>query len=190
LWIEKPGPGGIEVDPHAVALDLYVALERRPEEERVLEARVDLEVEHPVRRLRRRTPKRLGRGVGDHELGRHALGRRETELRVELAGRVEVAHDVATADQLALDVELRDRGPGRVHLDALTNRRIRENVDGLIIRKHAVQDLDGLGGKAALGLLAVPLHEEQHRVGIDERRDPVPGLGVEGHGVPPGVRET
>src|SRR5258707_889931 len=65
----------------------------------------------------------LARAFGHRERGRRdrtLVGlRRDTDHLRELALRVHVAHDVRAADELSVDVELRERGPLRVLFHAV-----------------------------------------------------------------------
>ena len=55
------------------------------------------------------------------------------------------------ADELAVDVELRDRRPVGVLLDALADLGVGEHVDaGELVHAAGVQDLHGERGEAAL----------------------------------------
>src|SRR4029077_6340460 len=51
------------------------------------------------------------------------------EELLQIPGLEHLPHDVAAADELAVDVKLRDCRPVREFLDALAHRRVRENVD-------------------------------------------------------------
>ena len=83
-------------------------------------------------------------------VGNLALRRLQAELLVQLAGGVELGDDVAAADELALQVELRDRRPRRVFLDAVADVGIGEHVDRRVVLHQAVEDLHDLAGEAAL----------------------------------------
>ena len=67
------------------------------------------------------------------------------------------------------DVELRDRRPVGVVLDALADVLVLEHVDGLqVVDAAGLQDLDGAAGKAAHRELRRALHEQHHAVALDE----------------------
>ncbi|KAI6773190.1 hypothetical protein HG531_000039 [Fusarium graminearum] len=71
--------------------------------------------------------------------------------------------NIRTTDKVLLDVELRNRGPVGVLLDALAQLRVLEDVEsGELVGVDALQteDLDGGARKAALGCLGGSLHEE------------------------------
>src|SRR5690606_18809388 len=78
----------------------------------------------------------------------------------QLAGLVQVGHDVAAADQLAVDVELRIRGPVGVALQSLAQVRIQEDVVRLEVDADLPQDADDLGREATLRERLGALHEE------------------------------
>ena len=73
---------------------------------------------------------------------------------------VHLLHDVAAAEELAVDVELRDGRPARVLLDAVANGGIGEHVDRLEGDAGLLEDPDDLGREAALREVLVALHEE------------------------------
>src|SRR5687768_3539701 len=79
-----------------------------------------------------RLAKSLGaaRGAGGH----HAL---------ELTALVERLHDVGPADELAVQVELRNGRPARVLLDALAKRGVLQHV---VAGELDAQPLQNLGG--------------------------------------------
>ena len=54
------------------------------------------------------------------------------------------AHDVATAQELTLDLELRDRRPIGVILDALTDAFVIKNVHAFIGNAKMIEDLHDL----------------------------------------------
>src|SRR5262245_30558643 len=91
------------------------------------------------------------------------------ELLLELSGRVQLGHDVAAAEELAVHVELRDGGPGGVFLDALAHVGRAQDVDRRVLRQQAVQDLHHASGETALRRRPVALHEEHHAVRCDQR---------------------
>ena len=49
--------------------------------------------------------------------------------RLQLIVDIHLAHDVATADKLSADIQLRNGRPVGVDLDALTNRWVRQNIE-------------------------------------------------------------
>ena len=61
----------------------------------------------------------------------------------KLTALVHFNHDITPADELAGDVELRNGGPLRKVLDALSDALIGKDVDGLEIDAKALQNLDG-----------------------------------------------
>ena len=87
---------------------------------------------HGASRLARditRSLARGGRDVAHREEASHAFSRRRNEL-LQLPALVHLAHDVAAADELAVHVELRDRGPVGVLLDAFADLGVLQHVDG------------------------------------------------------------
>jgi hypothetical protein len=124
-----------------------------------------------------------GRFVSDGDLRDH-LGRGlDAERLEELSGARQLLDDVAPADELALYVELGDRRPGRVGLDALADVRVREHVEGLVAGDVGVEDLDDRRREAALRRLRVALHEEHHVALLDQVIDSLAGGIVEAHRV-------
>ena len=127
---------------------------------------------------------RLGR---DRRLGGRVGLRLDAERVGELAGLVHLGHDVAAADQLALDEQLGDRRPVRDRAQLLADARIREDVDRRVGRAERVQGGDRAGAEAAHGLLRAALHEEDDFVLGDGLGDLVAdGIGRVAHGsIPP-----
>src|ERR1700759_4244876 len=79
---------------------------------------------------------------------------------LQLAGLEHLADDVATADELALDVELRNGRPVRIDLDAVAQVGGLQNVEALVADADVVEDLHHLTGKTALRKLRRALHEK------------------------------
>src|SRR6478609_3578107 len=69
---------------------------------------------------------------------------------LEFAGLEHFADYIAAADEFAFDVELRDRRPVGVFLDALAQFGRVQNVHAFIVGADIVEDLDHLAGKSAL----------------------------------------
>src|SRR5262249_6023429 len=95
------------------------------------------------------------------------------EQLAQLALLEHLAHDVATAHELTLDVELRDRRPLRERLDAFADAHVFQHVHILVVDPHVAEDLRHLGGETALGKILGPLHEHNHVVAGDGLADPV-----------------
>src|SRR5271155_6239124 len=91
---------------------------------------------------------------------RGAGAERVLDERLELAALVELADDIASADELAVDIDLRDRRPVAVTLDRLAQLLIGQHVDGLERRAERFENLHSRGRKAALRKTAVAFHEE------------------------------
>jgi len=131
----------------------------------------------------------LGRGRGERAQGRRGdrdarsrgLDGLESEGLEELARPVHLLDDVAAADELALDVELRNRRPGRVGLDALADVRGGEHVDRLVLGQHGIEDADDRRREAALWLAPIALHEEHHVARSDQLADLLSHALVETH---------
>src|SRR6266705_2827161 len=85
-----------------------------------------------------RDEKDCGRSGARAFLHGHAL---VLEQALQLAGLEHLADDVAAADELALDVELRDGRPAREFLDALPQLVVLEHVEALIGHAEIVEDL-------------------------------------------------
>ncbi|MNG24212.1 hypothetical protein D3C84_1089110 [compost metagenome] len=87
------------------------------------------------------------------------------QQRLQFAGFIHLVHDVRAADEFARHVELRDGGPTGEFLDALTDFVVFQHVDGnQLLHATALQDLNGLAGKAALRELGGALHEQHDGV--------------------------
>src|SRR6266576_6351169 len=61
--------------------------------------------------------------------------------RLQFTGLEHLAHDVAAADELALDVELRDGRPVRIALDAVPQFLVLEHVEAFVGHTEMVEDL-------------------------------------------------
>src|SRR3954462_3530817 len=95
---------------------------------------------------------------------------------LQLTALEHLHHDVRSADELALHIELGDRRPFRIFLDALADFRILENVDGLIVCAQMIEDRDRSARKATLRENRGPFHEEHDVVALHELVDA--GIGV------------
>ena len=82
------------------------------------------------------------------------------EMLLQLTGLEHLAHDVASADEFALDVELRDRGPVGVDLDAIPQFGRVVHIERLVRDTDVFENLDHLARKSALWKLRRTLHEE------------------------------
>ena len=94
----------------------------------------------------------------------------DAERLGQLAGLVHLGDDVAAADELAVDEELRDRRPLREGRELLADARVGEDVDRRERRVDRLQGGDGARGEAAHGLLGRALHEEDDGVLADRLR--------------------
>src|SRR2546427_2690734 len=116
-------------------------------------------------------------------LGRRALLERDALLlqqALQLARLKHFADDVAAADEFALDVQLRDRGPFGIGLDALAQIVRFEHVQALIAHAEMIENLHYLPGKSAHRKLRRALHEQHHVVALDLIVDEL----LDGHRIP------
>src|SRR5260370_28612736 len=95
-------------------------------------------------------------GTSGRNGGRHATRRQQLS---ELSGFEHFADDVAAADELAFDVELRNRWPVRERFDPPAQRRIAEHVDTLELDAQMIEHLHHDAGKTALRENRRALHE-------------------------------
>jgi uncharacterized SAM-binding protein YcdF (DUF218 family) len=109
----------------------------------------------PCGGLKRRL--RSGRDAG-------VLGERGLDHRCELAAGVQLAHDVAAADELAADEHLRQRGPVAERLHRLALLALGKDVDRLVRHPDLVEDLHGGGRETAHREARCPLHVDDHGV--------------------------
>src|SRR5216684_3497390 len=91
---------------------------------------------------------------------RHALF---FEYLLQFAGFEHLADDVAAADELALDVKLRDRRPVRKLLDALAHRGVGQDVDAFELDPEMAEDLNDGRREAALREDRGAFHEKHDR---------------------------
>ena len=89
------------------------------------------------------------------------------EHLLQFAGFGHFADDVAAADELAFDVELRNGRPGGELFDAFTDLHVLEHVDALELNLQRGQNVGDGGGKAALREHRRALHEQDDVVFID-----------------------
>src|SRR5579871_4012595 len=97
-------------------------------------------------------------------------GSRRHHLR-ELARLVELGDDVAAADELAVDEELRDGGPARMRRQLLADARVGQDVERGVVGAGRVQALDRAGREAAAREVGRALHEEHDPVALDRVED-------------------
>src|SRR6267142_3140041 len=79
---------------------------------------------------------------------------------LKLTGLEHFAHDVASADEFALDVELRDRRPVGVDLDAIPQFGRVVHIERLVSDPDIFENLDQLTRKPTLWKLRRAFHEE------------------------------
>src|SRR5262249_23047049 len=94
-----------------------------------------------------------------------------------LAGLEHLADDVAAADELALDVELRDGRPLAEVLDALAQLRVDQDVDAVELHAELAQHVDDGGREPALREHRRALHEQEHLVLAELVADALEHLG-------------
>src|SRR5258706_1326412 len=82
------------------------------------------------------------------------------EKLLKLTDLEHFAHDVASADEFALDVELRDRGPVGVDLDAIPQFGRVVHIERLVRDPNVFENLDHLTRKSTLWKLRGAFHEE------------------------------
>jgi len=99
---------------------------------------------------------------------------------LQFTGLVHLRHDVGAADELAFDVQLWNRRPIAVFLDALAHFLVFQHIDGgdsFTVQAAAFEDLDRTAGKAALGETGSPLHEQDNIIGFDQAVYALLGIG-------------
>src|SRR3954471_2185752 len=99
------------------------------------------------------------------------------DQRLQLAGLEHLHHDVGTAEEFALHVELRHGRPIGIVLDAGADLRVLEDVDGLVLHGEMIEDRDGAAGKAALRKERRALHEQHDVVILYNFLDAVADVG-------------
>ena len=72
---------------------------------------------------------------------------------LKLTGLEHFAHDVASADEFALEVELRDRGPVGVDLDAIPQFGRVVHIERLVRDPNVFENLDLCVPKTSSGLM-------------------------------------
>lgn len=86
----------------------------------------------------------------------------------QLAGHGQLLHDVQSAHQLPVGVQLWVRGPVGVGLQALTHLLVGQDVKGAELDAVLFEQGHDLPAEAAAGLLRGALHEEHARGRVDE----------------------
>src|SRR5690606_32664683 len=120
-----------------------------------------------------------------------AVRRRQPERGLQFAAVGHLLDDVAAADQLAVDVELRDRRPVAVGLDAFADLAVGEHVDvRVLVQADAGQRRHRARGEAALRRRRLALHEQHDPVGVEQGLDAPAQGGIEGFGRHGGVSGT
>src|SRR5258708_17435631 len=91
--------------------------------------------------------------------------------RLQLASLMQLANDIASADELAVNIYLRDRRPIAVALDPITQFGIAQNVGGLVGHAQLLEDRDLLSRESALRKTSVALPEDHDLLVFNRRLD-------------------
>src|SRR5579863_8032237 len=91
---------------------------------------------------------------------------------LQFAALVHLDGDVAAADELAVDIELRESRPIGIGLQRLAHFRILENIHVRKLRLASAQSTDGLRRESALRKIGGALHVQDHRRGRELALDP------------------
>lgn len=86
------------------------------------------------------------------------------DVRSNQGGGVRTNGDVASSEELAVDVELREGGPAGVLLEPLAERLVGEHVERLEGHVQRPEYLHHRVGESALREVLGPLHEQHHLV--------------------------
>ena len=86
---------------------------------------------------------------------------------------------LSATDELAFDVELGDRRPVRIALDAVPQLLVLEHVEAFVGHAEVVEDLHDLGRESAHRELRITLHEQHDVVALHFIVDEL----VDGHGL-------
>src|SRR3954452_14118869 len=95
---------------------------------------------------------------------------------LELAALVQLGDDVAAADELSVDEQLRDGGPAGVLGEQLANARVGQDVHGRELSACVIQAGDGLHREATARHLGRALHEQHDPVLLDGGQNLLPDL--------------
>jgi len=94
-----------------------------------------------------------------------------SEQLLQLATLEHLHHDVGAANELTLHIELRNRRPIGIFLDAGPDLRVLKDVDRLVLRAETLEDGYSAALKAALGEERGALHEKHDVVPLDDVAD-------------------
>lgn len=87
---------------------------------------------------------------------------------LQLTRLVHFGHDVATTNEFAVDVKLRDGWPVGIVFNAITDCRVVQYVDGdHFLGVARFQNLNGAAGEPAHGELCRAFHEQHDWIGGD-----------------------
>lgn len=93
------------------------------------------------------------------------------EQFLEFAGLVHFHENVASADEFAINVDLRNRGPVGEFLDSLADFGVFEDIDVLEVDTGGLENFRGAVGESALREVFGALHEEHDAVLLDDFLD-------------------
>lgn len=82
------------------------------------------------------------------------------EHLLEFVLLVHFDQDVGAADEFPVHIDLGNRGPVRVCLNALTDFLVREHIKGFKGHAELVENLNNIVGEATLGHEFIALHED------------------------------
>src|SRR3954452_19471105 len=95
---------------------------------------------------------------------------------LKLAAFEHLHHDVGSADELTLHIQLWDGWPIGIILDALSDFGVLQDVDRFVFRAKTVENGDRSARKAALREKGGTLHEKHHLIVPDDLADA--GMGI------------
>ena len=95
---------------------------------------------------------------------RGGLAGRAFDERLQFARLVKLADNIASADEFAVDIDLRNGRPVAKSFDLIAHFGVGQDVDGLVLGAELIEHLDGCRGKAALRKVAITLHEDEDSV--------------------------
>jgi hypothetical protein len=122
------------------------------------------------------------RDIGNGDDRRRAIRFGHAEHAMQFARVEHRLDDVRTADQLAADVELRNRRPVAECLDAGADLFVGEHVHRLVVVEQRVEAIGRGRGEAALRCVARALHEQDDAVVGEQRLDARARGGSQRHG--------
>jgi len=100
-----------------------------------------------------------------------AFGQSEFHHALQLSARVQLAYDIASADELAVYIDLGDGRPVAVSLDSVAHFLVRQHVNRAIGHAQLLENLDRRRREAALRKTTIAFHENDDSVAIDRTTD-------------------